>query len=73
MNSSNDHLRHLWTLDPEVTFLNHGSFGACPVPVQARQAELRDELERDPVAFITERREDLVDEARRDGDPGQVA
>lgn len=66
MNSSNDHLRHLWTLDPEVTFLNHGSFGACPVPVQARQAELRDELERDPVAFITERQEDLVDEARRE-------
>ena len=66
MNSSNNDLRHLWTLAPEVTFLNHGSFGACPIPVQDRQAELRNELERDPVAFITERQEALVDEARRE-------
>ena len=38
----------LWTLDPEVAYLNHGSFGACPRQVLEFQAELRAQLEREP-------------------------
>lgn len=42
----------LWTLDPGVAYLNHGSFGACPRPVLDFQSVLRAELEREPVDFL---------------------
>ena len=40
-----------WGLDPEIIFLNHGSFGACPKEVLAVQQELRAHIESEPVAF----------------------
>ena len=55
--------RH-WTLDPEITFLNHGAFGACPREVLALQAELRARMERDPIDFLVRAIEPLLDEAR---------
>jgi isopenicillin-N epimerase len=48
---ASDLARH-WTLDPDITFLNHGSFGACPRPVLAAQQALRDQLEREPARFF---------------------
>lgn len=51
---NNPYRRH-WTLDPEVTFLNHGSYGACPAKIQQRQQELRQELEKEPVRFMAHR------------------
>ena len=51
-----------WQFAPGLTFLNHGSFGACPVPVLAAQRALSDELEASPIAFL-----DVSLEARLDG------
>lgn len=53
-----------WTLDPSITFLNHGSFGACPIPVLDAQSEYRARLEREPVRFMVEDLEPLLDGAR---------
>jgi len=57
-------LRELFLLDPEVTFLNHGSFGACPRVVFERYQHWQRELEREPVEFIARRLPDLLAEAR---------
>ncbi len=57
-------VRKLWALDPAVTFLNHGSFGACPRPVLRRQAALRRRMERQPVDFLYRRWEERLDAAR---------
>jgi isopenicillin-N epimerase len=54
----------VWMLNPEVTFLNHGSFGSCPRLVLAFQQELRDRLEREPVQFLVRELEGLWDNAR---------
>jgi isopenicillin-N epimerase len=39
-------------LDPTITFLNHGSFGACPQPIFDEYQRFQRELELDPVHFI---------------------
>ena len=62
-NGASDLARH-WDLDPGVVFLNHGSFGACPRAVAGAQAELRARLEREPVRFMVEALEGLLDGAR---------
>lgn len=53
-----------WGLDPEITFLNHGSYGAAPRVVLAHQDELRRRLESEPVRFMQRELEGLLDEAR---------
>jgi isopenicillin-N epimerase len=39
-------------LDPEITFLNHGSFGACPKPIFNDYQYWQLALEKEPVQFI---------------------
>ncbi|MEE2789893.1 MAG: aminotransferase class V-fold PLP-dependent enzyme [Myxococcota bacterium] len=55
--------RH-WCLDPSITFLNHGSFGACPTAILDYQSALRARVERQPVQFYLRDAWSLVDEAR---------
>jgi isopenicillin-N epimerase len=57
-------LRKEFLLDPEVVFLNHGSFGACPRPVFERYQAWQLELERQPVEFLGRRQRDLLYHAR---------
>ena len=57
-------MRALFLLDPEVAFLNHGSFGACPAPVFAAYQSWQRELERQPVEFLGRRAAPLLAEAR---------
>jgi isopenicillin-N epimerase len=57
-------LREEFLLDPEVTFLNHGSFGACPRPVLERAQAWERELEREPVRFLVRRLPELLDGVR---------
>lgn len=52
--------RH-WDLDPEVIFLNHGSFGACPRVIMERQHELRREMEAQPLRFLHHTLEQRID------------
>ncbi|BCY14504.1 aminotransferase class V-fold PLP-dependent enzyme [Actinoplanes sp. L3-i22] len=44
--------RLLFSLDPAVSYLNHGSFGALPITVQRAQQRLRDEMDLNPMRFF---------------------
>ncbi|HEV3185785.1 MAG TPA: aminotransferase class V-fold PLP-dependent enzyme [Xanthobacteraceae bacterium] len=46
--------RDEWLLDPEVAFLNHGSFGATPRTVLVEQERWRARMERHPTHFMSE-------------------
>jgi isopenicillin-N epimerase len=57
-------LRSEFLLRPDVVFLNHGSFGACPRPVFEQYQHWQRELERNPVAFLGRRSAALLRAAR---------
>ena len=60
----NEYTRH-WGLDPAISFLNHGSFGACPIVVLDAQSRLRAQMESEPIKFFVEDFFNLMDVARK--------
>jgi isopenicillin-N epimerase len=56
--------KEFFLLDPDVVFLNHGSFGATDRPVFEKCQWWQRELERQPVEFLGRRFTDLMHETR---------
>lgn len=63
-NHPQNHFRDLFLLDPQIIFLNHGSFGATPRPVFAAYQRWQAELEQQPVEFLGRRFAGLMQTAR---------
>ena len=51
-----------WQHDKDIVFLNHGSFGSCPVPILDKQTALRNQMESEPVRFVIDEFEPLYEE-----------
>jgi isopenicillin-N epimerase len=57
-------LKKDFLLDPSITFLNHGSYGATPKPVFKEYQRWQRELENQPVEFLGRRHNDLMHASR---------
>jgi len=53
----NEH-RRKWSFRKNCVYLNHGSFGACPIEIQEYQQKLREEMETQPMNFLIRSFED---------------
>src|SRR5436853_5718640 len=53
-----------WLIDPAIAYLNHGGFGALPVPVAEAAAALRREVESNPTDMFMRRWHGEVDAVR---------
>jgi isopenicillin-N epimerase len=52
MTAGGESIRQAFMLDPEIAYLNHGAFGACPIPVFNVYQDWQRRLEREPVQFM---------------------
>lgn len=57
-------LKHHFLLDPEIVYLNHGAFGACPKPVFETYQAWQRRLECQPVKFLAREIGDHLARAR---------
>ncbi|GAB3712628.1 aminotransferase class V-fold PLP-dependent enzyme [Flavobacterium koreense] len=58
-------MKSVFLLDNNITFLNHGSFGACPKPIFEEFQRLQLELEQEPVHFIQKKLPVCLKEAKK--------
>ncbi|MCP4417569.1 MAG: aminotransferase class V-fold PLP-dependent enzyme [Chloroflexi bacterium] len=61
-----ENIKSLFLLDPKVTFLNHGSFGATPSPVFSVYQEWQRHIESQPVRFFVNEFAGRLAKARHD-------
>jgi isopenicillin-N epimerase len=52
-------------LDPNITFLNHGSFGACPKPIFEEYQRFQLEFENQPVYFFLKKQREHLQIAKQ--------
>jgi isopenicillin-N epimerase len=64
MSPNTSNLRNEFLLDPRITFLNHGSFGATPRRVFECYQHWQRELEFEPVEFLSRRAPELLQASR---------
>jgi isopenicillin-N epimerase len=57
-------VRAMWSLEPMVAHLNHGSYGAVPTPVLEEQQSWRDRMESNPVRFFARELAGALEQAR---------
>ena len=57
-------MKSQFSLNQSITFLNHGSFGACPKPIFEEYQRIQSELEFDPVEFIQKKQPKYLKIAR---------
>ncbi len=60
----NQELKSLFMLDPKITHLNHGSFGACPKPIFNELIKWQKKLEMEPTKFLAFDVYDYLEESR---------
>ena len=60
----NAQLKSLFMLDPKITYLNHGSFGACPRPIFEELINWQKQLEYEPVKHLAYDIYDHLEESR---------
>ena len=58
-------MKSVFLLDPQITFLNHGSFGSCPKPIFEEFQSFQRELESDPVYFIQKKLPEYLKAAKK--------
>ena len=57
-------LKKLFYLDSNITYLNHGSFGACPIEVMDKYFQFQIELEKQPIDFLANNINENLEKSR---------
>lgn len=65
MKNNANEIQRLFLLDDKISFLNFGSFGACPAPVFEDLIHWQRLLEKEPVRFIVENGPKFLNESKQ--------